>query len=211
MDPKKTYYETLSNTLIKNFSKRGIEAYYAKDSDEAVEIASRFLTPGCTIGHGGSMTLNDIGLLDSLRNSDYTLYDRAECKTFEDFRELQAKVILADFYFMSTNAISLDGHLVNIDMAGNRVSALMYGPANVIIIAGMNKVCPDLESAIKRARNIAAPPNNVRLGMPNPCVNTGRCMECYGPQCLCSNIVITRKSFPEGRIKIVLVGEELGY
>ena len=118
---------------------------------------------------------------------------------------------MADYFLMSTNAITMDGELVNIDGRSNRVSCLCWGPQNVIIIAGMNKVALDVESALKRVRNFAAPPNAVRLNKNTPCAQTGKCADCYSPDCICSQIVITRRSSTPNRIKVILVGEELGY
>ena len=124
---------------------------------------------------------------------------------------LYSKVAVCDYYFMSTNAITTDGLLVNIDGTGNRVASLIHGPKNVIIITGMNKVCPDLDSAYKRVKLSAAPPNTVRLDKKTPCAVTGKCADCLSPDCICTHTVITRRSNIPGRIKILLVGEELGY
>ena len=112
---------------------------------------------------------------------------------------------------MSTNALTMDGELVNIDGTGNRVASLIFGPSNVIIIAGMNKVADTLDAAVARARNTAAPMNTIRLDRNTPCTQVGRCCNCMSPDCICNQFVITRRSAPSGRIKIILVGEELGY
>ncbi len=211
MTPKQKNYENLADSLIEKFGQRQIEAYYAADRDEALERACRFLTPGCTIAWGGSVTLEEIGLIDTVKASDYIVYDRSTAKTPEERKEIYRKAAACDFYFMSSNAITLDGQLVNIDGNGNRVSSLIHGPENVIIIAGMNKVVANVEAGIDRARNIAAPPNTVRLGLSTPCSELGRCADCLSKQCICDNIVITRRSFIPNRIKVILVGEELGY
>lgn len=211
MTPKKIYYENLADSIIEKFNKRGIEGYYCDNAEEALLMAKRFLTPGCSISWGGSETLVEIGLLDELRASDYILYDRHSAKTPEEKSLIYSKIVMADYYFMSSNAITLDGQLVNIDGAGNRVACLITGPKNVIIIAGMNKIVTDVTTGIERVRNMAAAPNTNRLGARTPCAELGRCADCLVEDCICCEIVITRKSKVSGRIKVILVGEELGY
>lgn len=211
MSPKKKFYETAAETLIKNLDKRGMEAYYVDNAEDALNMALRFVTPGSSVSWGGSMTITDIGLIDALKVGDYVALDRMAPMTDEEKRELYGKVATCDYYFMSSNAITMDGELVNIDGIGNRVASLIFGPANVIIIAGMNKVVDNVDAAIDRARNTAAPINTIRLNRKTPCTQTGRCMDCMSPECICSQFVVTRRSMPAGRIKIILVGEELGY
>lgn len=212
MTPKKIYYENLADSIIDRFNKRGIEGYYCENAEEALLTAKRFLTPGCSVSWGGSQTLIDIGLLESLSSSsDYIIYDRDKAKTPEEKLQVYSKTVTADYYFMSTNAITLDGQLVNIDGSGNRVACLITGPKNVIIIAGMNKVTTDVDHAIERVRNMATPPNTVRLGRKTPCAETGKCSNCLVDDCICNQIVITRRSGTQGRIKVILVGEELGF
>lgn len=211
MTPKQVYYENLADSIIEKFNKRGIEGYYCANSEEALLTAKRFLTPGCSISWGGSETLNEIGLMEYLSNSDYLLYDRTVAKTAEEKTLMYSKIVTADYFFMSSNAITLDGQLVNIDGFGNRVACLIAGPKNVIIIAGMNKIVTDVETGIERVRNMAAPPNANRLNMKTPCAEIGRCANCLVEDCLCCEIVVTRKSRIPGRIKVILVGEELGF
>ena len=211
MSPKKQYYENVADSLIEKFNLRGIEGYYCNNADDALQMAKRFLTPDCSISWGGSQTLLDIGLIDDLKASDYIIYDRACAKTPEESLEIYSKTVTADYYFMSSNAITLDGQLVNIDAGGNRVACLITGPKNVIVIAGMNKIVNDVNTGIERVRNMAAPPNTVRLGLNTPCADIGRCANCLNEDCICCEIVITRKSKIPGRIKVILVGEELGF
>lgn len=211
MTPKKQYYENLADSLIEKFNLRGIEGYYCDNGEEAVAMAKRFLTPGCSISWGGSMTLEEIGLIDELHASDYVIYDRADAKTPKEHAEMYSKIVGSDYFFMSSNAITLDGQLINIDGRGNRVACLIAGPQNVIIIAGMNKIVTDVQSGIERVRNMATPPNTVRLHKNTPCAELGRCANCLADDCICCQIVITRKSQISGRIKVILVGEELGY
>ena len=211
MNPKKKFYETAAETLIKNLDKRGMEAYYVDNKDDALKMALRFVTPGSSVSWGGSMSINEIGLIPALKAWDCTVLDRTVPKTEEEKKEFFGKVAICDYYFMSTNAITMDGELVNIDGTGNRVASLIFGPSNVVIIAGMNKVADNLESAVDRARNTAAPMNTIRLDRKTPCTQVGRCMDCMSPDCICNQFVVTRRSAPAGRIKIILVGEELGY
>lgn len=211
MSPKKKFYETAAETLIKNLNKRGMEGYYVDNGKEAVEKALSLTTPGSSVSWGGSMTITDIGLIDALKAGDYTILDRTVPKTDEEKREFFGKVNMCDYYFMSTNAITMDGELLNIDGTGNRVASLIFGPANVVIVAGMNKVVDNVDTALDRARNTAAPMNTIRLDRSTPCTKTGRCMDCMSPECICNQFVVTRGCRPVGRIKVILVGEELGY
>lgn len=211
MNAKKQSYENLADSLIEKFNARGFEGYYVETKEDALTMAERFLTPGCSVTWGGSESIKEIGLIESLKNSDYNVLDRSTCVTEEDQREFYSKVVSSDFFFMSSNAITLNGELVNIDGNGNRVACLITGPKNVIVIAGMNKISTDVRAAIDRVRNIASPPNAVRLGKNTPCAKFGRCGDCLNDDCICCHTVVTRKSRIPGRIKIILVGEELGY
>ncbi len=207
----KKNYENLADTLIEHCNRRGIEAYYCEDREEALSTAKNFLTPGCTVSFGGSVTLGEVGILDELRNGDYVVYDRASAGTTEEKRALYGKIVTSDVFFTSTNALTTSGELVNIDGFGNRVACLITGPETVVVVAGINKIVPDVESGIKRVRNIAAPPNGVRLGLSTPCAEFGTCGDCLSKDCMCCQIVVTRVSRIPGRIKLILVGEPLGY
>lgn len=211
MTPKKQYYKNAATTIIKNLEKRQMESYYCETSANAVEKIITLMPKGASIGWGGSMTLSDIGLMDVLKKTDYKLLDRDVPKSKEEQKIMYANIFNSDFFLMSTNAITLDGELVNIDSRGNRVSFLCYGPENVIIVVGMNKVVSDVDSGIKRVHDIAAPANTVRLNKKTPCSVTGRCGNCLSPDCICAHTVVTRFSNIPKRIKVVLVGEELGY
>lgn len=211
MTPKQTYYENISKTLIKNLEKRNMEGYYCPDSASAVKKAMSLMPEHAIVSWGGSMSVVETDLMDSLKASNHTLIDRTTAQTPEEKKEIYGKTVCSDYYFMSTNAITLDGELVNIDGFGNRVACLIAGPENVIIITGMNKIVTNVEEGIHRTRNIAAPPNCVRLDKKTPCATTGHCGDCYSPDSICSQIVITRRSGIPGRIKVILVGEELGY
>lgn len=209
--PKKKYYENIATTIIKNMEKRQMEGYYCPDKQSAVKKALELIPKGSSIGWGGSITLSETGLMDAIQNGDYKIIDRDEAKSLEDQRKIYGEICMSDIFLMGTNAITLDGELINIDGRGNRVSFLCYGPQNVIILAGMNKVVTDIDSGFKRVRNIASPPNSIRLNKKTPCAITGKCEDCYSPDCICGQFVVTRRSGVPNRIKVILIGEELGY
>ena len=148
--------------------------------------------------------------MDALHQGNYRLLDRDQCKSLEERERIQREAFFADMFISSANGLSLDGQLVNIDGTGNRVAPVIYGPKNVMIIAGMKKVEDTLDAAITRARTIAAPMNNQRFGNNNPCSTTGTCGNCKNETCICNHIVVTRNGRPAGRIKFILVGEDLG-
>ncbi|MBR3870470.1 MAG: lactate utilization protein [Clostridia bacterium] len=211
MTPKKINYQHTADTIIKNLAKRQMKGYYCETKEDALKLALSLMPEGSSISWGGSMTLFECGLMDAIKNASYDIIDRDTATTPEEIREMSGRICTSDFFLMSTNAITMEGELVNVDGRANRVSFLCYGPQNVIIIAGMNKVTLDVEEGLKRARNIAAPPNTVRLSRNTPCAVTGKCGNCLSPDCICSQIVVTRRSHIPDRIKVILVGEELGF
>lgn len=206
----KVFYEKRGQTLIKNLQSRHFEAYYCSDKASALEKALELIPKNATVGWGGAMSAQQIGLIDAVK-SGYTVYDRDTCTTMEDRVRMMKKCLTADVLLTGANAISLDGQMVNIDGNGNRVAAIVYGPDSVIVIAGMNKVVDTLEDAVKRARTIAAPMNQQRFTNQTPCQLTGACADCKAPECICNQILITRNCRPAGRIKFIIVGEELGF
>lgn len=211
--PKQQYYENVANTIIKNLNKRQIEGYYCKDKNSALQKALELIPKGASIGYGGSITIEEVGLMEAIRSGEYRVINRENTNliSVEEQRKMYSEICCSDFFLMSTNAITLDGELINIDGRGNRIAFLCYGPQNVLILTGMNKVVTDIEEGIKRARNIAAPPNAIRLNRKTPCAITGKCEDCYSPDCMCGQLVITRRSGIPNRIKVILIGEELGY
>ncbi len=212
LEMKKKHYEILAGKIIDKLKIRQMEGYYAATREEALQLVKeKFLTDGKSVCWGGSMTLGEVGVLDYLNESNCEVIDRNSYTTREEQKEIKAKMINADYFLMSTNAITLDGELVNIDGYANRVSFLCYGPENVLVIAGMNKVVTDVEEGVKRVRNIASPPNTMRLNKNTPCAKNGRCGDCFSEDCICSQVVVTRRSGVKNRIKVILVGEELGF
>lgn len=209
--PKETFYENQAATIIKKLNMRKMEGYYCKNVEEAkAKMLELIGNKKKTVGYGGSMTLDENGFKDSVTAAGHELIIRENYKTPEEEKELKSKLTNADFFLMSTNAITLDGELVNIDGRGNRVSYLIYGPDNVIVIAGMNKVVSTVEDGYRRIRNIATPPNCNRLDCKTPCATTGKCGECFTDS-ICCEFVTTRMSRVPNRIKVILVGETLGY
>lgn len=211
MSHKKAAYAATAQTIIANLKKRNMEGYYFESGDACVSAILDSIPDGSKIGWGGSESIKEIGLMDALKSGSYELIDRSAAKDPEEAREIYVKTVLADYYLMSTNAITLDGELINIDGNGNRVACLIQGPRQVIMVVGMNKVVTDVESGIPRVRNMASPANAIRLNRNLPCSADGRCHDCLAPDCFCNQIVITRRSGHTGRIHVYLVGEELGY
>lgn len=211
MSIKNEYYKNLANTVLKGFEKRFIEGYYCETATEAKELALSLVPANSKVSFGGSVTLDETGVLAELRSrDDITLYDRATATTPEENKQIMHDALSCDYYFMSSNAITIDGELVNIDGNGNRVAALIYGPDNVIILAGMNKIVKNVEEGISRTRNVASPQNCIRLDKDTPCKVNGVCGNCL-KDTICDQIVITRASRVPKRIKVILIGEELGF
>ncbi len=205
------YYETMAHTIIKGLEKRNMEGFYFSTSKEAVDKIMELIPQGASVSWGGSVSMKESGLADALAAADITGIDRSAASSPEEKRVLELQSFGADYYVMSTNAITQDGELVNIDGNGNRAAALIYGPKHVIILAGMNKVAADAAAAIERVHTHAAPPNAMRLGLQTPCALTGVCKDCLCKDCICAHTVVTRYSRHPGRIKVFLVGEALGF
>ena len=208
---QKKYYDKRGAILVKNLKSRHFDAYYCSTKEEALEKARSLIPAGASVGWGGCVSCQQIGLLDAVRAGDYKALDRDKCNTPEERDNLMHQCLLADTFLTGANAISLDGQMVNIDGNGNRVAAIIYGPRQVIVVAGMNKVVDTLDAAITRARTVAAPINQQRFGLPNPCTATGSCADCKSETCICNHIVVTRHCRPVGKIKFILVGEDLGF
>lgn len=213
MTPKESSLALQAEHVIKEMKKRNFEAFYCATREEALDKALSLIEKGSVVGSGGSTTVKEIGLLPYIQShpDDYTYVDRSLAKNEQEAREYHAKNILSDYYLMSTNAFTADGQLVNIDGNGNRVSCLCFGPKHVIIVASMNKMVPTVEDAYKRIRQDACPPNASRLNLDTPCAKTGFCAECTSTSSICASFVTTRISRYPDRIKVILVGEPLGF
>lgn len=211
MDYKALSYEHTAAAVIRNLEKRNITGYYCATKEEARNKILSLMPEGSSITWGGTETMSQLGIFDVIREKNYELIDRATAKTPEESRALYGRMVCADYFLASTNAITLDGELVNIDGNSNRVACIAYGPSHVIIAAGMNKLAADLDTAMARVRTFACPPNAIRVGASTPCAATGVCSDCLSPDCICCQTLITRKSRHNGRIIVILVGEELGF
>lgn len=211
MSYKSQSYENQANSIIKNLKKRNMQGYYCETGAKALELVKSILPKGSTVTNGGSETLAETGIMDLIRSGDYDYIDRKSAKTPEESRALYGRIVTADYFLMSTNAITKEGELINTDGIGNRVACLINGPEHVLVIAGMNKVVLNLEDGIRRVQNIAAPPNSIRVGSKTPCSVTGFCGNCQSTDCICCQTVITRRSMKPDRITVILVGEEYGF
>ena len=201
-------YSNLARTVIKGLESRNMTGYYAETKEEALNIALSLIPEGSTVTMGGAMSAREIGLVDALKAGSYNFIDRDE---YADKRAAMLAAYDADVFLSSANAITEDGVMVNIDGNANRVSAIAQGPKKVIFIVGLNKVCSDLDGAMKRARNVAAPINAQRFGLDTPCAKTGACFDCKSPDTICCQFLITRFSRHPGRIHVILVNDNLGF
>lgn len=208
--PKELYYAKRGEVLVKNLKNRHFEAFYCETKEDALKKALELIPGDALVGWGGAMSAQQIGLMDALRAGGYRLIDRDKCET-QEARELAMRdCLFADVFLTGANGLSMDGEMVNIDGTGNRLAAINYGPREILVIAGMNKVVDTLEEAVRRARTVAAPLNKQRFGDGTPCAVTGKCGDCKSEKCICNQILITRHCRPVGRIKFILVGEDLG-
>ncbi len=201
-------YELLADKIIKGLESRNMTGYYAATREEALAKALEIIPEGSTIGMGGCVSAAEIGLVDAIKNGKYRFIDRSQ---YADQREAYLQTCDADFFLSSVNAMTEDGVLINIDGNSNRVSAIAHGPKKVLFIVGINKVCKDVDSAMKRARNVAAPINAQRFGLSTPCAQTGSCLNCKSPDTICCQFLITRYSRHPGRIHVILVNDNLGF
>lgn len=211
MTPKQLAFQTAVDGIISKLASRNMEGYFFENSASCVSAIIDLMEDGSIISWGGSESIKECGLMDAVKSGNYALIDRLSAKTPEEGRELYAKTVLSDYYLMSSNAITYDGELINIDGNGNRIACLIHGPKYVILVVGMNKLVSDVESGYKRIRNLASPANAKRLGRNTPCFHTGKCGDCLSNECMCSHVVVTRRCNIPGRIKVFFVAEELGY
>lgn len=212
MTPMEIYHSQNAARVLEELKKRSMEGYYCRTAEEAAGLVSSLIAPGETVTFGGSMTISETGILTALKGrDDLTVLDRSEAGSPEEVQKIYRRAFSCDTYLMSANAISADGQLVNIDGNGNRVAALCFGPKQVLVIAGMNKIANNLQEAVTRAKNTAAPVNCLRLSKETPCAKTGYCGNCQSPDCICSQTVITRHCSPAGRIKVILIEGNWGY
>ena len=209
MNPNMTKRNALlAQKVIKGLQSRNMSGYYAETREEALQLALSLIPEGSTATMGGGVSVQEIGLVDALKNGNYNFIDREE---YTDKRAAMLQAYDADVFLASANAITDDGILVNIDGNANRVSAMAFGPKKLVLIVGMNKVCPDVDAAMKRARSVAATANAQRFGLSTPCAKTGSCMDCKSPDTICCQFLITRYSRHTDRIHVILVNDDLGF
>ncbi len=200
--------ELLAQKVLKGLKSRNMTGYYAASKEEALKLALELIPEGSSVTMGGGESVHAIGLPAALKEGNYNFIDR---DAYEDKRAAMLAAYDADVFLSRANAMTEDGELVNIDGNANRVSAIAQGPKKVLFVIGMNKVCDDLDGAMKRARNVAAPINAQRFGLNTPCCKTGSCMNCKSPDTICCQFLITRYSRHEDRIHVIMVNDELGF
>lgn len=212
LEAEKIRNSKLGPQVVNALKARNMEAMFVETKEEALKAALDIIEEGSTVSWGGVMSARDIGLIDAVKNGNYTVLDREGASSPEAKAEIEKRIPAeCDYYIVSANGMSENGVIVNVDGNSNRVSALAYGPKHVVMIVGMNKVVHTEEDAYRRAKYVAAPINAQRFGLDTPCAKLGKCMDCQHEQCICCNILITRYSRHAGRIKVILVNEDLGY
>lgn len=210
-DVKRTAHRATAEHIIKKLAIRNMTGHYRDTAAEAVELARDLVEPGQSVTWGGSVSFSESGIKAALEADGHRMIDRTQAATPEEQDAMWREQVGADWFFMGTNAITLDGELVNIDGNANRLALLLHGPKHVCVIAGMNKVVADVESGLKRIRTVTCPLNAARLHTGTPCELAGVCSNCHAEKCMCCQEVITRHSRHDGRIHVILVGEDLGF
>lgn len=211
LQPIKMQYDKSGPRVAEALRRNHFDAYYFSNREEAIEKIMELIPAEDTVSWGGTATVDELGIKDLLRQRGQKLLDRDTAKDVEERMAIMRAGLTADTFLMSSNAITEKGELYNIDGNGNRVAALCFGPKSVIVVAGMNKVVADMDAAVSRVRHFAAPANVQRFaGNQTPCFVNGQCADCHGTDCVCAYLVATRVSRPAGKIKVVLIGEDLG-
>lgn len=213
-DAKRWHYEVLAQKAVEALKRNNFGAVYARDSAEACRAIMSMVPDGATIGFGGSVTAPAIGVLDLLKAGPYQLVNPPwveRSMTREDRNALRRRAMLVDVFLTGTNAVTLDGKLVNTDATANRVAGMLFGPKKTIVIAGANKIVRTVDEALDRVANVAAPLNARRLGLDTPCAITGECNDCRSPQRICNATVILHRKTGGTDLTVVMIGEEMGF
>lgn len=211
MDYVKQARRLQAEGIAKALEKRNMIAHICADRNECREMILSLIPAGSSVSWGGSESMKQCALPEALKAAgQYTVLDRGEYPP-EKMQDFYVSSFCSDYFLMGTNAITLDGELINVDGNGNRVASLIFGPKHVFVIAGMNKVVPDVAQGYIRTRNLASPPNTLRLAKNTPCASLGKCGDCLSPDCICNQIVVTRRSRDKERIHVFLVCEDLGF
>lgn len=202
----------LIKTTLDNLKRNNIQGYFLEYNKELFPLLNKLILKGSTIGSGDSVTLEQLGVFDFIRNGNYIFYDKhIKDLTSIEKREIYIKNFSADNFITGCNAITADGELVNIDGNGSRVAPMIYGPSQVIVIVGKNKIVNNISEAIERVRQVAAPLDAKRLKKETPCTKLGRCIDCKHPQRICNSFVVIARQFDSERIKVIIIDEEIGY
>jgi len=197
---------------IDNLRKRNMKGFFVKNEIELIALLKELISENSVVGVGDSMTLFETGVIDLLRSGNYIFLDKyKDGITSEEKKQIYIKNFSADTFLCSTNALTENGELYNIDGNGSRVAPMIYGPKQVILVTGINKIAKDIEEAEKRVRNYSAPIDAKRLGKNTPCTTLGYCVDCKSPNRICNDFTIIRGQFIKDRIKVIIVGKELGY
>ncbi len=203
--------QNIKNEMIRNFKRRNIEVSFFTCLKDACEKIQQLIPISKTVGIGNSQTLKDMDISKILSSRGNKVFDKTLAQNKEDSIKLKKKALLSNWYISGTNAVSIEGHIVNIDHSGNRVAAMIYGPDNVIIVIGKNKICNTLDEAIQRAKNISAPLNAKRAGYNPPCIKEKRCVDCKSKERVCFNLVIIEGQHDKNRMKLFVVDEDFGF
>lgn len=200
------------NNLIKTLQKNNINGYMVESKEELISQIEAIVEKDSVVSVGGSMTLFELGIIDYLRKGRYEFLDRyKDGLSPADIEDIYRKSFFADAYFTSTNAITEEGELYNVDGTGNRVAAMLYGPKKVIFIVGTNKIVKDMDEAVKRVREIAAPLNTKRLNRKTPCTKVGHCMDCSSPERICNEYTVIKRQRDKNRMHVIFINENAGY
>ena len=213
-DPRRTIYARKAETVIKALARRNMDAQYHDTKEEAVAAVCRMIPKGSTVGLGGSTTVVESGLVDALRELDINLLDRyRDGVTSQQQYDMRIQGLTSHVFIASSNAVTMDGRLVNEDGLGNRVASMIFGPEKVILLVGGNKIVRHVDEAVSRIKNICAPFNSIRFNVDTPCSRLGFCDEenCTPPKRICSQIAIIESNAIAGRMNIVFAGEDLGF
>ncbi len=206
------HHDLVGERVAEALRRNDFDAVYCKSAAEAAEEVLRLVPENGTVGLGGSWTVKELGVVEKLKARGNIILDHGAPGLENDERvRIRRAQLTADAFLTGSNAVTMDGRLVNTDGSGNRVAAMIFGPGKVIVVAGVNKIVRDVEEAEERIRKTAAPINNKRLNLPNPCVKTGECMDCQGPTRICNVTTILHKRPKLTEMHVILVGEELGF
>ena len=200
----------MADHVIEGLKKRNMEGYYCATKEEAADLIMGMIEPGSKVTWGGSKSMGDLGLMERITNGDYQVISYPMHEKEIAGNPIYQNVVGADYFLMGTNAITVNGELINVDGASNRVGCLVHGPKHVIIIAGINKLVKTVEDGYNRIQTQICPIIADATNRKTPCGVAGFCADCHSPECMCCNIVVTRHSRYNGRIKVVIVGEHVG-